>query len=92
MLKKEMTRDVMLDALDQDYNALMNLGDIYGARGVGAAIDTIHIYETALALAAEEIHKYRVQKFKDTKTTDELVEEYLGYAKATYHEEEDSDR
>ena len=45
MLKKQMTREVMLDALEHDYNDLMNLGDLYGARAVEAAIDTLRLYE-----------------------------------------------
>ena len=83
MLKKVMTRDVMLDALEQDYDGLMNLGDIYGARGVEAAIDTIHLYERALELACEEIHKARKKKFTDTKDVPEIVQEYINYAKTT---------
>ena len=58
MLKKQMTREVMLDALEHDYNGLMNLGDIYGARGVEAAIDTIHLYEKALELAYAKTTDY----------------------------------
>ena len=88
MLKKEMTRDVMLDALEQDYHGLMNLGDIYGARGVEAAIDTIHLYEKALELACEEIHQNRVKKFTDTKTVAEIVQEYVDYAKTTDYGED----
>ena len=88
MLKKEMTREVMLDALEQDYNGLMNLGDIYGARGVEAAIDTIHLYERALELACEEIHKARVKKFTDTKETADIVKEYIDYAKTTDYGED----
>ena len=57
MLKKEMTREVMLDALAHDYNGLMNLGDIYGARGVEAAIDTIHLYEKASSSPAKHVRK-----------------------------------
>lgn len=45
MLKKQMTREVMLDALEHDYNDLMNLGDLYGARAVEAAINTLRLYE-----------------------------------------------
>ena len=83
MLKKVMTRDVMLDALEQDYDGLMNLGDIYGARGVEAAIDTIHLYERALELACEEIHKARKKQFTDTKEVSAVVQEYINYAKTT---------
>ena len=83
MLKKVMTRDVMLDALEQDYGGLMNLGDIYGARGVEAAIETIHHYERALQLASEEIHKEKKKKFTDTKEVSEIVQEYINYAKTT---------
>lgn len=83
MLKKEMTREAMLDALEQDYDGLMNLGDIYGARGVEAAIDTIHLYERALELACEEIHKARKKRFTDTKEIPEIVQEYIAYAKTT---------
>ena len=83
MLKKEMTRDLMIDALEHDYNGLMNLGDIYGARGVEAAIDTIHLYEKALELTCEECQKARTRKFSDTKTTQKIIEEYLAYAKTT---------
>ncbi len=88
MLKKQMTREVMLDALEHDYNGLMNLGDIYGARGVEAAIDTIHLYEKALELACEECQKARTKKFNDTKNTQEIIEEYLAYAKTTNYGEE----
>lgn len=88
MLKKEMTRDLMIYALEHDYHGLMNLGDIYGARGVEAAIDTIHLYEKALELACEEIQKSRTKKFSDTKTTQEITEEYLAYAKTTDYGEE----
>ncbi len=52
-----MTREVMLDALEHDYNNLMNLGDIYGARGVEAAIDTIHLYEKSSSSPAKNIRK-----------------------------------
>ena len=83
-----MTRDLMLDALEHDYNGLMNLGDIYGARGVEATIDTIHLYEKALELAYEEYQKTRTMKFSDTKTTQEIMEEYLAYAKTTDYGEE----
>ena len=83
MLKKVMTRDVMLDALEQDYDGLMNRGDIYGARGVEAAIDTIHLYERALELACEEIHKARKKKFTDTKDVSDIVQEYINYARTT---------
>ena len=83
MLKKEMTREAMLDALEQDYDGLMNLGDIYGARGVEAAIDMIHLYERALELACEEIHKARKKRFTDTKEISEIVQEYIAYAKTT---------
>ena len=48
----------MLDALEHDYNDLMNLGDIYGARGVDAAIDTIHLYAKALELAYAKTTDY----------------------------------
>ncbi len=58
MLKKQMTREVMLDALEHDYNDLMNLGEIYGARGVEAAIDTIHLYAKALELAYAKTTDY----------------------------------
>ena len=88
MLKKEMTREAMFDALEQDYDGLMNLGDIYGARGVEAAIDTIHLYEKALELACEECQKARTKKFNDTKNTQEIIEEYLAYAKTTDYGEE----
>ena len=88
MLKKEMTREAMLDALEQDYHGLMNLGDIYGARGVETAIDTIHLYEQALRLACEEIQKSRAKKFTDTKTTAEIFDEYIGYAKSTDYGED----
>ena len=57
-----MTREVMLGALEHDYNDLMNLGDLYGASGVEAAIDTIHLYEKALELACEECQKARTEK------------------------------
>ena len=66
MLKKEMTREAMLDALEQDYHGLMNLGDIYGARGVETAIDTIHLYEQALRLACEEIFNEYIEYAKST--------------------------
>ena len=88
MLKKEMTREAMLDALEQDYDGLMNLGDIYGARGVEAAIDTIHLYEQALQLACEEIQKSRAKKFTDTKTAPEIFDEYIAYAKSTDYGED----
>ena len=81
MLKKEFTRDVMLDALEHDYHSLMNLGDIYGARGVDTGISTLHLYENALKLACEEVQKYRAQKFTDTKTVPEIIKEYLGAAR-----------
>ena len=58
MLKKQMTREVMLDALEHDYNGLMNLGDIYGARGVEAAIDTIHLYRMSES-AHEKIQRHQ---------------------------------
>ncbi|MDY6268022.1 MAG: hypothetical protein SPL39_03490 [Selenomonadaceae bacterium] len=88
MLKKEMTREAMFDALEQDYDGLMNLGDIYGARGVEAAMDTLHLYEKALALACEEIQKSRAKKFTDTKSTPEIFDEYIAYAKTTNYGED----
>ena len=88
MLKKQMTREAMLDALEHAYNGLMNLADIHGARRVEAAIDTIHLYEKALELACEEYQKARTKKFSDTKTTQEIIEEYLAYAKTTDYGEE----
>ena len=57
MLKKEMTREVMIDALEHDYNGLMNLGDIYGARSVDTATDTIHLYEKASSSPAKNVRK-----------------------------------
>ena len=57
MLKKEMTREVMIDALMHDYNVLMNLGDIYGACGVDAATGTIHLYEKASSSPAKNVRK-----------------------------------
>ena len=52
-----MTREVMLDALEHDYNDLMNLGDIYGARGVEAAIDTLRLYEKSSSSPAKNVRK-----------------------------------
>ena len=47
----------MLDALEHDYNDLMNLGDIYGARGVDTATGTIHLYEKASSSPAKNVRK-----------------------------------
>lgn len=62
MLKKQMTREVMLDALEHDYNDLMNLGDLYGARAVEAAIDTLRLYEKASSSPAKNVGKRALKK------------------------------
>ncbi len=62
MLKKQMTREVMLDALEHDYNGLMNLGDLYGARGVEAAIDTLRLYEKSSSSPAKNVRKRALKK------------------------------